>query len=774
MRRRDFLKAIGACAVCAVPGAMWAIGPEEETTVRPGAAPNPAHGKRPNVILVLCDDLGWGDLGAFWQNKRADGNQPHIDTPNLDDAMRRGVMLTNAYTTSPVCAPARASMVSGKHQGNCNLRDNMFDRPVDAHMTLGTVMKQAGYATWHIGKWGIGGGYESGTNGNGTQSGGQPRRSMACDAGFDYSYGYPAHAHGHSFYHWAKDEGSWSTSKVGSPVVENVSKEMYDAGRYLNLSRGYNDSSFEQDPEGTYYRRQIANTEVRYCYDTDLFTAKIKQLIDGHLKAGREEPFFCYACYTTVHGAGSKNNQGDPTLSSLEDFHVPGRAYPKLDDADKTWGGGVAWEKDEDDCLPFKEGVEGGTNTSNTYIYPEYQGYDTKSKRRYATNVRRLDDALGDLLHFLEVRGLAEDTLFIFTSDNGPAGEYLYNSAGSQYGLAKRIDWVETDGFDSNGPFKGMKRWGYDGGLREPTFALWPGTIPASGTETPRVSDFPFQFPAWMATLADVAGLPQPAHCDGVSILPTLTGEGTQLPMRIYAEYEDGGSGNSWGFEQMVRDGDYILVRLNGVNGTRHLYNVKEDEGQEHDLAGDPAQADRLRWMTDLLTSCRLPIDKTQAAYGCAGFASAHSGADAVAMPATPLRGALPQLQVRVFRTGAEAWPWVPNFRTLVPDAGFLAVDTVALRERLAKESGPFGLAVEGWIEADSEREVTFSASGAGGCQLWLHESHILEYEAGDCATGRSITMKLAKGRHPYRLYLTAPTGFSDLCTVMAEGKSLA
>ena len=766
MRRRDFLKAIGACAVCAAPGAMWAIGPEEQTIVRPGTAPNPAHGKRPNVILVLCDDLGWGDLGAFWQNSRAEAGNVHIDTPNLDEAMRRGVMLTNAYTTSPVCAPARASMVSGKHQGNCNLRDNMFDRPVDAHMTLGTVMKQAGYATWHIGKWGIGGGYESG---------GQLRRSMACDAGFDYSYGYPAHAHGHSFYHWAKDEGSWRTLKVGSPVVENVSKEMYDAGRYLNLSRGYNDSTFEQDPEGTYYRRQVANTEVRYCYDTDLFTAKIKQLIDDHLtNGGSAQPFFCYACYTTVHGAGSKNNQGDATLKSVDDFHVPGRAYPALSDADTTWGGGVTWVKDANGYLPFKEGVDGGANTSNTYIHPDYEGYGTESQRRYATNVRRLDEALGDLLHFLKVRRLDEDTLFIFTSDNGPAGEYLYNSAGNLYGLAQRIDWVEQDGFDSNGPFKGMKRWCYEGGLREPTFALWPGTIPASGTETPRVSEVPFQFPAWMATLADVAGLPQPAHCDGVSILPTLTGQGAQLPMRIYAEYEDGGSGNNWGFEQMVRDGDYVLIRVNGVNGKRHLYNIKDDVAQEHDLASDPAQADRLRWMTALLTTCRLPIGKTQAAYGCEGFGTAHSGADATPMPATPLHGALPQLQVRVFRTGAKDWPWVPNFRTLEPDAGFLAADAAALRDRLAKESGHFGVAVEGWIEAAAEGEVTFTATGAGGCQLWLHEAHILEYEAGDCAGGRSITMKLAKGRHPYRLYLTAPTGPEDLCKVKAGEITLA
>ena len=752
MRRRDFLKAIGACAVCAVPGTMWAIGPEEQTIVRPGTAPNPAHGKRPNVILVLCDDLGWGDLGAFWQNQRADGNQPHIDTPNLDDAMRRGVMLTNAYTTAPVCAPARASMVSGKHQGNCNLRDNMFDRPVDAHMTLGTVMKQAGYATWHIGKWGIGGGYESG---------GQPRRSMACDAGFDYSYGYPAHAHGHSFYHWeGKEKGyDWRTQKQGSPVVENLSAQAKDDTFYAGLSHGATD--WERDAEGNYWRRLISDAEVRHCYDTDLFTAKIKQLIKAHQDSGREAPFFCYACYTTCHGAGQSGTQADPNLGSTTEFHIPGNAYPALSE-DKTWGGGVTWEQDAEGHLPFRAVDAQGKATSNTYVYDEYKDY-TASQQRYASNVRRIDEALGDLLHFLKLRGLDKDTLFIFTSDNGPAGEYL--SPGN-------ITWV-NDAFDSNGPFKGMKRWCYEGGLREPTFVLWPGTVPASGTETPRTSDIPFQFPAWMATLADVAGLPQPAHCDGVSLLPTLMGEGRQLPMRIYAEYQDGGSQQNFQFEQMVRDGDYVLIRNRGASGTVELYNVVEDEGQTQNLAA--SNPDRVRWMTDLLIACRVPCGKVPAACGAIGsyWNDQHGTIDGMAMPATPLRGALPQLQVRVFRTGAEAWPWVPNFRTLEPDAGFLVKDTVALRDRLTKENGPFGVAIEGWIEADAEREVTFSATGAGGCQLWLHESHILEYEAGDCATGRSITMKLAKGRHPYRLYLTAPKDFGDLCAVKAGMLSL-
>ena len=750
MRRRDFLKAVGACAVLAAPGASWAA----EAVARGAGGAARGAGARPNVILVLCDDLGWGDLGAFWQNRRAEAGGVHIDTPNLDAAMRQGVRLTNAYTTAPVCAPARASMVTGKNQGHCNLRDNMFDRPVDAHMTLATVMKAAGYATWHVGKWGIGGGYESGD---------QPRRAMACDAGFDYSYGYPAHAHGHSFYHWEGPE--WRTSKKGSPLVENVSAAAKADAFYAALSAGAGGMAFERDPEGNYWRRLVADAEGRFCYDTDLFTAKIKQLVKAHQEAGREEPFFCYACYTTCHGSGSRNGQGDPRLASLENFHVPGRPYPAPDDADRAWGGGVAWVKDAQGHLPFKEIGPDGKNTSNTFIYPEYAAY-TPSQRRYATNVRRLDEALGDLLRFLRVRGLAEKTLFVFTSDNGPAGEYLAPAG---------IKWVEG-AFKSNGPFKGMKRWSFEGGLREPTFALWPGVIPAD-PEKPRVCDHPFQFPAWMATLAEVAGLPQPAHCDGTSILPALTGAGTPLPARIYCEYQDGGSGQGFQFEQMVRDGDYVLVRNKGLNGPRALYDVVNDPGQTRDLSKDPAQAGRLRRMTDLLLTCRIPAAKVPDACGAPGVYAqfgARPGVERAAMPALREPGAA-RWRVSLFLEGAEDWPWVPNLRTLTPEESFevAAGDVEALRDRLPEDSA-FGLAVEGWVEVPREGDVAFAAKGPGGCQLWLHEAHILEYEAGDCARDRAIMLRLAAGRHPFRLYLTSEFGSGGLCAVTADNAPLA
>ena len=771
MKRRDFLKAIGAFAVT-VPNVLPAMIGVKRSPVIAGEGTLCAHsGKRPNVILVLCDDLGWGDLGQFWQNQRAAANQIHIDTPNLDAAIQRGVMMTNAYTTAPVCAPARASMVTGKHQGHCNLRDNRFDCPIATDLTIGSVMKAAGYATWHIGKWGIGGGYES--------QGPQPRRAMACDAGFDYSYGYPGHGHGHSFYRWGGDgHYDWRTNKNGSPCIENISADIYgDAtlrARYSALSAGANGMDFERDTDvgATYYRRLIADDEARFCYDTDLFTAKIKQLIKTHQDAKASEPFFCYACYTTVHGASSRQTQGDPKLAKRDDFHVPGKAYPAQDAADVVWGGGVTWEKDANGYLPFKEGVE-GNNTSNTYIHPDYAGYDSESKRRYATNVRRLDEALGDLLNFLKVRGLAEDTLFIFTSDNGPAGEYL-----SPWGL----NWVE-DAFDSNGPYKGMKRWCYEGGLREPTFAVWPGVIPAQ-TGAPRRIDHPFQFPAWMATLADVAGLPQPAHCDGVSLLPVLTDSGTQLSARIYAEYQDGGSGYGYGFEQMVRDGDYVLIRNKGATGPVELYDVVKDPSQENNLAEKPEYAARVNRMRDLLVQCRIPIAKVPEACGAEGAYAVWNGGDAyvtashpagptphgvdnLAMPAWPLTGVHPQPEVRLYFEGADTWPWVPNFRTMIPEVVFPMEPAEKIRAQVP-ENRACGLAMRGYIDLPVAQAVTFKAVGAGGCQLWLHEAHIFEYEAGDCVQGRATTYKLAAGRHPFRLYLTTKNGTAGLCAVSA------
>ncbi len=802
--RRAFLQAVGATAVVA-PSMVRAIGPEDVLAQKPktGAQKVPGSGEKPNVILILCDDLGWGDLGEFWQNKRKTEGVPHIDTPHIDTAMREGVMLTNAYTTAPVCVPARASMVTGKNQGHCNVRDEAFDRPIDPHMTIGTVMKAAGYDTWHLGKWGIGGGYQSETDAT--------RCGMACDAGFDYSYGYPAHMHGHSYYHFEGSNNNWEDSALGSPIVENISAEEYGSGttytgRYALLSKGAGTTAmaFEPDDEGSYYRRLISNDEVQFCYDVDLFTAKLKQLIDQQLQDKyKDKPFFAYACYTTVHASGnrwdSEINTTDITDGSYSNgklqAHVPPSGFerskvsynneaknyfalnstPATTDAvtgeiTNRWGGGVTWEPDENGKLPFK----GTATTANRFIHPDYKEfnddgtatiYNTWGRRRYATMVRRLDDTIGDLRNFLEVRGIAENTLIILTSDNGPAQEQLSSSG---------INWIEgtKDGFDSNGPYNSYKRSCYEGGMREPTFAVWPGKIGnGKGSTSPKRVNHPFQFPAWMATLADVAGLPQPAHCDGVSLLPVLTGTGVQLPSRIYSE---------WKNQQMVRDGDYVLYRAS-VGATPELYRVAvngEDlvygangtvttvKGAEPyqdtntDIASD--HPEKVAWMSNLLVTCRLSENKL----GTTGYGTINSELDAIALPSVAQAGYLPAWEVRVYNDNASSpWPWVPNFRTMYPNRAFLAANMDAVKAELAT-SGAYGIAIRGWLDVKKTGDVTFTATGAGGCQLWIHEAHALEWEADDCASGKSVTLKLAKGRHPFRLYLTTKDGTAGLCSV--------
>ncbi len=461
---------------------------------------------KPNVIFVLTDDLGWGDTGFTWQASRP-GGKPRINTPNIDRLARGGVTLSNHYCCSPVCAPSRASILTGRIQGECSLRDNCFDQPFAETNTLGTVMKNAGYATWAVGKWGLAGGGESG----------RPVTSHPLDRGFDYFYGFLDHMAGHTYYHY----------------------EGHVRGAFMGITEN----------------RTNATDSAKGIYSTDLFTAKAKQLISDHLAREPEKPFFMYLAVNTIHGSGFSGDD----LKCKTPLHVPGRPYP---------AGGVEWP-----LTPEPE------DTRNTWIDPQYADLPPQAAR-YATAITRLDDALGDLANHLAANGIDRDTLIIFTSDNGPADEY---------GADPRV-------FGSNGPFDGLKRDVYEGGMRVCAFATWPEKI-APGI----VDATPSQAHAWMNFLAAAA-------------------EGRYEPMKslVYTQYEfpwDGGSaafnefksrkGNVRGLQQMVRDGDYVALRVRmregGEKAKVRLYNVVEDPFQAHDLADDPTQSSRLAEMTAIL-----------------------------------------------------------------------------------------------------------------------------------------------------------------------------
>ena len=461
---------------------------------------------RPNVIFILTDDLGWGDTGFTWQNARAEG-LPRIRTPNIDRLAREGKTLSNHYCCSPVCAPSRASILTGRVQGECSLRDNCFDQPLAETETLGTVMRNAGYATWAVGKWGIAGGGESG----------KPVTSHPLDRGFDYFYGFLDHMAGHTYYHY----------------------EGHIRGAFMGITEN----------------RTNATESASGIYSTDLFTAKAKQLISDHMAREPEKPFFMYLAVNTVHGSA----KSDDTLAHKDPVHIPGRPYPAE---------GVVWPLE-------KEPLE----KRNTWIDPQYANLPPVAAR-YATSITRLDDALGDLVRHLEKCGIDQDPLIVFTSDNGPANEY----------------GVDPRTFGSAGPFDGMKRDVFEGGMRVPAFMRWPAAI-APG----EVDASPSQSHAWM----DFLRAASEGRCEPLKPL-------------VYTQYEfpwDGGTeafdefkarkGSVRGLQQMVRVGDYVALRTRireGGEGAKvRLYNVVEDPFQERDLSGDPAQQSRLAEMTAIL-----------------------------------------------------------------------------------------------------------------------------------------------------------------------------
>ena len=343
---------------------------------------------KPNIIFILTDDLGYGDTGFTWQSRRAEG-RPRILTPNLDRLAREGATLTDHYCAAPVCAPSRASILTGRVQGRCSLRDNCFDQPFGETNTIATVLRRQGYATWAVGKWGVAGGGESG----------QPVASHPLDRGFDYFYGFLDHMAGHTYYHY---QGHIRNAFMG--ITEN---------------------------------RADATATAEGIYSTDLFAAKAKQLVAEHLAKSPEQPFFLYLAMNTIHGSG----RSDDTLKDKSQLHVPGRPYPAE---------GVTWPLAPE---PLEK--------RNTWINAAYANLPPAAAR-YATAITRLDDAIGDLMRHLERNGLDGNTLVVFTSDNGPADEY----------------GADPRAFGSNGPFDGLKRDVYEGGMRVPAFARWPERIP--------------------------------------------------------------------------------------------------------------------------------------------------------------------------------------------------------------------------------------------------------------------------------------------------------
>ena len=441
-----------------------------------GQAAKPAaravKNSKPNVIFILVDDMGWGDLDSNWSQQKLNGRtvdrKNEFKTPALSALAREGIQLRRHYSAAPVCAPARASLLLGVHQGNSRVvRNNRFDHPIEDSHTLGTVMRDAGYDTAAIGKWGVGGGGES----HGPVTGGPHQR------GFNYFYGILDHLAGHFHY-------------------PSESRDIFEYNGYAS------------NPEWKNIKDKVPQT----AYSTDLFAARAKQWIVDQRKSARKtgKPFFLYLAFPAPHG----------------NLVVPGTPYP----SGGGLKGGLQWVK--------KNGTE-SVNTAfdakaekdkDTYIYPDNARFPNEVAKRHSTMIRRVDDAVADLIHLLKDLKIDNDTMIVFTSDNGP-----HNEGGAD--PKHRHGAQNPQFFKSYGMMDGIKRDCWEGGMRVPTLVRWPARIPKG-----QISLQPGQFHDWLATLADAAGVPVPARSDGVSLLPTLTGHADQQkPGIIYSEYNVGG-----------------------------------------------------------------------------------------------------------------------------------------------------------------------------------------------------------------------------------------
>ncbi len=458
--------------------------PADDRTVRDSApsapAADPANAP-PNVVFIMCDDLGWGDLGCFGQTT--------IKTPRLDALAAQGVRLTAHYSGFPVCAPARCSLMTGRHAGHSYIRGNGYPKgrvkdesrsifpgqnPIPANaVTLAELFQDRGYATCAAGKWGLG--WEGST--------GDPTKQ-----GFDRFFGYVCQWHAHN--HFPR-------------FLWDLTADSADRVQYPGNDRTLHGETYSQD--------------------------EFFRVADEFITENTDRPFFLYLPLVVTH-LSLQVPEDEPSLAGL-------RATIKE--------------------APYRH--------TGFLQHPA-------PRAAYAAMVTKTDRQVGALLDRLDALGLTENTLVIFTSDNGPA-----------YG---RLGGADSDYFRSAGPFRGRKGSVFEGGLRVPLIARLPGVIPP-GT----ISDRPTYFADWLPTLMDLTGGSLPADVaaatDGVSFAPTLQGESQPAPKFLYWEFP------AYGGQQAVRVGDWKAVRTGlskwkpGRPIQTELYNLADDPGETTDLAAD-------------------------------------------------------------------------------------------------------------------------------------------------------------------------------------------
>ena len=421
--------------------------------------------QKPNIVYILADDLGYGDLSCYGQER--------FSTPNIDRLADNGLLFTQHYSGSTVCAPSRSTLMTGRHSGHTFIRGNKEWQPEGqypleaAALTLAEALKEAGYVTGAFGKWGLG--YPG--------SEGDPNNQ-----GFDEFFGYNCQRMGHNYYPyhlWHNQEKIMLTGNQGRLTGQ---------------------------------------------YGPDV----IHQQALNFLEDNRDKPFFMYYPSIIPH---AELFAPEEYMAKHRGRYEPEKSFSGVDDGE-------------------------------TYRLGPY-GSQPEAHAAFAAMVNLLDDQVGGIVAKLKELGIYENTIIMFTSDNGPHLE-----AGA-----------DPDYFNSNGGLKGYKRDLYEGGIRVPMIAVWEGKI-APKTHTGHPSAFWDIFP----TLAEISGAKTPDNTDGISFLPVLLGRTNEQKQHDYLYWEF----HELGGRQALRRGDWKLVSYNVFNAgktTLELYNIADDPGEQSDVA---------------------------------------------------------------------------------------------------------------------------------------------------------------------------------------------
>ncbi len=455
----------------------------------------PENNRKPNIIYILADDLGYGELGSYGQEL--------IETPNLDNLAANGMRFTQHYAGAPVCAPSRCVLLTGQHAGHAYIRSNdewasrgdvwdfakaVEDPNLEGQIpipgsipTIGNVLQKAGYKTAIVGKWGLGAPLTDGIPNN---------------RGFDFFFGYNCQRQAHTLYPkhlWKNKQKVWLENDLIVPKTKlDSAADPYKLASYSKF--------FQND------------------YAPKLMQDEVLEFIEQN----KDNPFFLYYATPLTHNP----------------LQIP---------------------QEYIDRYVEKFGEEEPYLGDMGYFPNRYP------RAAYAAMVSYLDQQVGEIIEKLKDLGLYENTLIIFTSDNGPT----YSGG------------TDSPFFDSAKPFKSEYGWGkgftHEGGIRVPMIASWKGKI-APGSTSDLISAF------WdvMPTLAEVAGVEAPAAIDGISFLPELMGEnGQKIHEFLYWEFP------SYQGQQAVRLEDWKGIRKNIFEGNMEieLYNLKIDPTEQKNVA---------------------------------------------------------------------------------------------------------------------------------------------------------------------------------------------